>query len=81
MVMRVMDDVIGDAPLYSSALLSMVLRHEFSLLSITCNIVDSYYLQSPRGTLQTLRKKLVDLKVSQRLISPSRSWRHASCST
>lgn len=42
--MSVMDDVIRDAPLYPSALLSSVLRHEFSLFSITYNNFDSYSL-------------------------------------
>jgi hypothetical protein len=38
MVMRVVDDVIGDAPLYPSALLSRVFRRDFSLMSIKYDI-------------------------------------------
>jgi hypothetical protein len=37
-VMEVVDDVIGNAPLYPSALLSRVLWRDFSLMSLICKI-------------------------------------------
>jgi hypothetical protein len=37
-VMKVVDDVIGCAPLYPSALLSRALWHDFSLISLIYNI-------------------------------------------
>lgn len=61
MVMDVVDDVIGDAPLYPSALLSRVLRHEFSLLSITYNIVGGYHrYRVLERSCKLSSKKLVD---------------------
>lgn len=39
MVIGVVDDVIGDAPLYPSALLSRVPRDDFDLLHDTLNVM------------------------------------------
>jgi hypothetical protein len=46
-VMRVVDDVIGDAPLYPSALLSRALWREFSRMSIIYRIAGWHISRDP----------------------------------